>query len=86
MHMGTLTLSRSGESGVEAMAGIIVPPQVALVTAGSPQPMALVHDELTVARPAVTLTLAADHRVSDGRLGARFLTEIDKRSQTPKAL
>ncbi|MFC2969578.1 dihydrolipoamide acetyltransferase family protein [Acidimangrovimonas pyrenivorans] len=86
MNMGTLTLSSLGESGVEAMAGIIVPPQVALVTAGSPQQMALVRDGAVVARPAITLTLAADHRVSDGRLGARFLSEIEDRLQAPEAL
>ena len=86
MNMGTLTLSSLGESGVEAMAGIIVPPQVALVTTGSPQPMALVRGGAVAVRPAVTVTLAADHRVSDGRLGARFLTDIDRLLQTPEDL
>ncbi|MDE3121840.1 MAG: 2-oxo acid dehydrogenase subunit E2 [Paracoccaceae bacterium] len=86
MSRATLTFSALGEAGVEAMAGIIVPPQVALVTAGAPQPMALVKDGAVVARPAVTLTLAADHRVSDGRLGARFLTLIDTRLQAPETL
>ena len=86
MSMATLTYSGLGESGVESMAGIIVPPQVALVTTGSPQPMALVREGAVAARPAVTFTLAADHRVSDGRLGARFLTEIDHRLQAPEAL
>lgn len=86
MSMATLTFSALGEAGVEAMAGIIVPPQVALVTAGAPQPMALVRDGAVVARPAVTLTLAADHRVSDGRLGARFLSLIDDHLQAPETL
>ena len=86
MSMATLTLSSLGESGVEMMTGIIVPPQVALVTAGSPQPMPLVRDGTVIVRPSVILTLAADHRVSDGRLGARFLLEIDHLLQTPEAL
>ncbi len=86
MGAATLTFSALGETGVEAMAGIIIPPQVALVTAGSPQPMALVRDGAVVARTAVTLTLSADHRVSDGRTGARFLTMIDRLLQTPEAL
>lgn len=86
MSMGTLTFSGLGETGVEAMAGIIVPPQVALVTAGAPQPMALVRAGEVVAAQAVTLTLAADHRVSDGRLGAKFLTLIDQKLQEPEAL
>ncbi len=86
MSMGTITFSGLGENGVEAMAGIIVPPQVALVTAGAPQSMALVRDGAVVAAPAVTFTLAADHRVSDGRLGAKFLLAMDRFLQTPEAL
>ena len=86
MNMATITFSSLGETGVEAMAGVIVPPQVAIVTAGSPRPAALVRDGAVVARPAVTFTLAADHRVSDGRLGARFLSAINDRLQTPEAL
>ena len=86
MSMATLTFSGLGDSGVEAMAGIIVPPQVALVTAGGPQPMALVRHGAVVAATAVTLILAADHRVSDGRLGAKFLLAVDKFLQTPEAL
>ncbi|MHC0053067.1 dihydrolipoamide acetyltransferase family protein [Actibacterium sp. D379-3] len=86
MTEATITLSSLGETGVAAMSGIIYPPQVALVGVGTPQPMALVRDGQVVARQAVTISLAADHRASDGRLGARFLTEIDKFLQTPEAL
>lgn len=86
MGAATLTLSSLGEGGVEAMAGIIIPPQVALVTFGSPQPMAMVKDGTVTARTAVIVTLSADHRVSDGRTGARFVTAIDRNLQTPEAL
>ncbi|SFI65120.1 dihydrolipoamide acetyltransferase family protein [Celeribacter neptunius] len=86
MSMATLTFSGLGERGVDAMAGIIVPPQVAIVTAGTPRPTALVRDGALVAAQAVTLTLAADHRVSDGRLGAKFLTAIEHHLQTPELL
>ncbi|KEO50757.1 dihydrolipoamide acetyltransferase family protein [Thioclava pacifica] len=86
MSMATLTFSALGESGVEAMAGIIVPPQVAIVTAGAPGPQPLVRDGEVVAAQAVTLTLAADHRVSDGRLGSKFLIAIDAKLQIPEEL
>ncbi|KFE36194.1 dihydrolipoamide acetyltransferase family protein [Thioclava atlantica] len=86
MSMATLTFSGLGESGVEAMAGIIVPPQVALVTAGAPGERALVRDGAVIAARAVTFTLAADHRVSDGRLGSKFLTALDAKLQMPEAL
>jgi pyruvate dehydrogenase E2 component (dihydrolipoamide acetyltransferase) len=34
----------------------------------------------------VGLTLAADHRVSDGARGARFLAAVERRLQAPEAL
>ena len=37
-------------------------------------------------RPTVRATLAADHRVSDGHDGARFLAAIDRLLQHPEAL
>jgi pyruvate dehydrogenase E2 component (dihydrolipoamide acetyltransferase) len=83
---GTITLSSMGEAGAEALFGVIYPPQVAIVGFGAPQirPWALANQ--IVARPSVTATLSADHRVSDGRRGARLLTEIDRLLQEPEAL
>jgi pyruvate dehydrogenase E2 component (dihydrolipoamide acetyltransferase) len=37
-------------------------------------------------RPVIEATLAADHRVSDGHRGARFLLEIEKFLQEPENL
>ncbi|MCO8145493.1 2-oxo acid dehydrogenase subunit E2 [Rhodovulum tesquicola] len=81
---GTITLSSLGETGVEVMAGIIYPPQVALVGFGAPRPEPMVHEGVVTIRQSVTATLAADHRVSDGRIGARFLLEIDRHLQHPE--
>ena len=86
MSMATITFSGLGERGVDAMAGIILPPQVAIVTAGTPRPAALVRDGNVIAAQAITLTLAADHRVSDGRLGSKFLKSIEQKLQTPEIL
>jgi pyruvate dehydrogenase E2 component (dihydrolipoamide acetyltransferase) len=36
--------------------------------------------------PLVTATLAGDHRVSDGHLGALFLAELRERLQQPGSL
>jgi hypothetical protein len=38
------------------------------------------------ARPTVTATLAADHRVSDGHRGGLFLSAIDHLLQAPEEL
>ncbi len=83
---GTVTISSLGENGVDALFGVIYPPQVALVGFGSPRPAPVVHDGSVAARVCVTATLAADHRVSDGRRGATFLAEIDRLLQEPDTL
>jgi pyruvate dehydrogenase E2 component (dihydrolipoamide acetyltransferase) len=86
MTSGTITISSLGERGVDQMTGVIYPPQVALVTFGTPRAAARVVEDSIRIRQVVSVTLAADHRTSDGRRGARFLTEIDKLLQAPEAL
>lgn len=80
---GTITVSSLGETGVDALTGVIYPPQVALVGFGTPRPKPVVRGGALAARLSVTATLAADHRVSDGRRGAAFLAEIDRLLQEP---
>jgi pyruvate dehydrogenase E2 component (dihydrolipoamide acetyltransferase) len=80
---GTITISSLGENGVDELFGVIYPPQVALVGFGSPRLAPVVHDGAVAARVCITATLAADHRVSDGRRGATFLAEIDRLLQEP---
>lgn len=80
---GTITISSLGETGVDALIGVIYPPQVALVGFGTPHVRPMVHDGTIQPRLAVTVSLAADHRVSDGRRGALFLAEIDRLLQEP---
>jgi len=38
------------------------------------------------ARPVISASLAADHRVSDGHRGGRFLAAIDRLLQEPEKL
>lgn len=80
---GTITISSLGENGVDALIGVIYPPQVALVGFGAPRVRPMVHDGTIQPRLAVTVSLAADHRVSDGRRSALFLAEIDRLLQEP---
>ena len=80
---GTITVSSLGERGVESLYGIIYPPQVAIVGFGKTTSKPVAIEENIAIRPMMTATLAGDHRVSDGHLGARFLKEIDALLQEP---
>jgi len=82
----TITVSSLGERGVEALYGIIYPPQVAIVGFGKVVARPWVVDGAIGPRSVVTITLAADHRVTDGHAGALFLAEISKLLQEPEKL
>ena len=82
----TLTLTNLGDQGVELVQGVIYPPQVALVGFGKPTQRAWVEGNALKLIPVVTLSLAADHRVSDGHRGALFLTRIRELLQQPENL
>jgi pyruvate dehydrogenase E2 component (dihydrolipoamide acetyltransferase) len=82
----TVTITNLGERGADSVLGVIYPPQLALIGFGriAPRPWA-VEGQLVV-RPIVQASLAADHRASDGHLGARFLDLLDAVLQDPAAL
>jgi pyruvate dehydrogenase E2 component (dihydrolipoamide acetyltransferase) len=82
----TITVTSLGADGVDVLYPIINPPQVAIVGAGAVRDQAWVRDGQLVIRPALTLALAADHRVTDGRVGARFLRAIADLLARPEAL
>ena len=82
----TLTVTNLGDQGVDAVYGVIYPPQVALVGLGRIREMPWVTDGALCVMPAMTASLAADHRVSDGHYGALFLAEVRERLQCPEQL
>jgi pyruvate dehydrogenase E2 component (dihydrolipoamide acetyltransferase) len=83
---GSITITNLGDQGVEAVFGVLNHPQVALVGFGA------IHDEpvavngMLAVRPMVVVSLAADHRASDGVIGARLLHAIDHHLHHPEAL
>jgi pyruvate dehydrogenase E2 component (dihydrolipoamide acetyltransferase) len=82
----TITVTNLGDLGVESVYGVIYPPQVAMVGLGKVVEQPWAQDGMLGVRPAVTATLSADHRVSDGLRGARFLARIDELLQEPEEL
>jgi pyruvate dehydrogenase E2 component (dihydrolipoamide acetyltransferase) len=82
----TITVTNLGEQGVEAVFGVIYPPQVALVGFGRLETRPWAEGGELRAVPLVTASLSADHRASDGIRGARFLAELRERLQHPEEL
>ncbi|TCN29624.1 pyruvate dehydrogenase E2 component (dihydrolipoamide acetyltransferase) [Kribbella orskensis] len=82
----TITVTNLGDQGVESVYGVIYPPQVALVGVGRVVRRPWAVDGLLGVRPCATLTLAADHRATDGFTGGRFLATIDRLLQKPEEL
>ncbi len=79
----TITVTNLGEGGVEAVFAIIYPPQVAIVGFGTMAPRPWAQDGGLRVLPTVVASLAADHRVSDGHRGARFLAALRGWLQRP---
>lgn len=82
----TITLTNLGDTGVEKVYGVIYPPQVALVGFGKIMDQPWAENGMLGIRPILTATLAGDHRASDGRRGAQFLSALEKFLQEPETL
>ncbi|GAB3393020.1 dihydrolipoamide acetyltransferase family protein [Azotobacter armeniacus] len=82
----SLTVTQLGDQGVDSVFGVIYPPQVALVGVGRIAERPWVEEGRLCVMPTALFSLAADHRASDGRYGARFLAEVRRRLQTPDSL
>ncbi|MFE3651345.1 2-oxo acid dehydrogenase subunit E2 [Streptomyces sp. NPDC059152] len=82
----TLTVTNLGDQGVEEVLGVVYPPQVALVGFGRVVERPWAVDGLLGVRPIVTASLSADHRATDGAVGARYLTVVDRLLQSPEEL
>jgi pyruvate dehydrogenase E2 component (dihydrolipoamide acetyltransferase) len=83
---GTFTVSNLGMYGVETLIAIIQPGQSAILGVGKVEPRPAVRDGEVVVRDQMTIALSADHRVSDGAQGARFLAEIKDLLEHPVRL
>ncbi|MEZ5378709.1 MAG: dihydrolipoamide acetyltransferase family protein [Acidimicrobiales bacterium] len=81
---GSITVTNLGDNGADRVHGVIFPPQVALVGFGSIVRRPWVVDGTVVDRPVVTVSLAADHRATDGLVGSRFLATIAHRLEHPE--
>jgi len=90
MTGSTITVTSLGDTGADLVHGVISPPQVALVGIGRTRSTPWVVEdqgrELVAVRPITTITLAADHRATDGATGSRFLTTFAHLIEHPEEL
>lgn len=82
----TITVTNLGERGAESVLGVIYPPQVAIIGFGRVQARPWVLDGQLAVREMLNVSLAADHRVTDGHLGGQLLAAISVALQCPDTL
>lgn len=82
----TITVTSVGDRGAESVTGVIYPPQVAIVGFGRVATRPWAVEDRVENRPLVTVSLAADHRVTDGHLGGIYLAAIAHLLQEPEKL
>lgn len=81
---GTFTISNLGMFGVDRFTAILNPPQSGILAVGQVR-RKFVPDEQDrpVVRPLMALRLSADHRVVDGAVAARFLSDLRAAMEQP---
>ena len=80
---GTFTISNLGMFGITSFSAIINEPEAALMAVGGLVEKAIVRNGAIVAGKTITVTLSCDHRVVDGAVGARFLSEFKEIIEHP---
>jgi pyruvate dehydrogenase E2 component (dihydrolipoamide acetyltransferase) len=82
----TISLSILGEATADSLFPIIYPPQVAIIGCGAVRLRPWIVDDKVVPRQTLAVTVAGDHRVSDGRAAGRFLNRLDQLLNEPEKL
>jgi pyruvate dehydrogenase E2 component (dihydrolipoamide acetyltransferase) len=83
---GTFTISNMGMLGVEHFAAVIVPPQAAILAVSAVKEKPVVRNGQVVVGKTMMITVACDHRIIDGVVGARFVNEIKRFLENPASL
>lgn len=86
LNEGTFTVSNLGMYGVETLIAIIQPGQAAILGVGAVTARPVARAEAVVIRQMMTIALSADHRVTDGAQGARFIAEFKNLLEQPMRL
>lgn len=82
----SITITSLGEGGADSVFGVIYPPQVAIIGFGGSSQQPFVENGMLGIRTVFTVTLAGDHRATDGLTGSDFLSTLNIHLQNPELL
>ncbi|MDJ0463800.1 dihydrolipoamide acetyltransferase family protein [Streptomyces sp. H27-C3] len=83
---GSVTLTNIGVFGIDTGTPILNPGESAILAIGAIRPRPWVHKGRIRSRQVVTLALSFDHRVVDGELGSKVLSDVAAILERPKRL
>ncbi|HXF82132.1 MAG TPA: dihydrolipoamide acetyltransferase family protein, partial [bacterium] len=84
---GTFTISNLGMFDfVQSFIAIVNPPHAAILAVGAAQQRPVVRNGQLTASTMMTMTISADHRVTDGAEAAQFLGEVRRILENPLLL
>jgi pyruvate dehydrogenase E2 component (dihydrolipoamide acetyltransferase) len=83
---GTITITNVGVFGVDTGTPILNPGEAAILAFGAIKQQPWVHEGELAVRWVTTLALSFDHRLVDGELGSRFLSQIGRALEDPAAV
>jgi pyruvate dehydrogenase E2 component (dihydrolipoamide acetyltransferase) len=83
---GGFTISNLGMFGVQHFGAIINPPQAMILAVGAGEERVVARKGEMVIRNMMSCTLAVDHRVVDGAMGAQFLQTLRAYIEQPAAM
>ena len=80
---GTMSVSNLGMYGIKEFSAIINPPQGCILAVGAGEQRPVVRDGALAVATVMSCTLAVDHRVIDGALGAAYLAAFKPLIEDP---
>ena len=86
IERGTFTISNLGMYDIVFFTSILNPPQSGILSIGKIMDRPAVRDGAVVIRPILEMSLAVDHRIVDGAMGAKFLQDLKLGLENPVLL
>ncbi len=83
---GTFSVSNLGMYGIKSFTSIINPPQGMILSVGAGEQRPVVKDGALSVATVMTVTLAVDHRVVDGAMGAQWLGLFKRMIEDPMTM